>query len=54
MEEPEQFRVSKADLYLPHTLWLDEFTLLSKRKRREDYNNLFVNYCAEKKREMQH
>jgi arginyl-tRNA--protein-N-Asp/Glu arginylyltransferase len=48
----EQFQVSKADRRLPYALWLDEFTLLSKRKRREEYNNLFVNYCAKKQAEM--
>jgi hypothetical protein len=54
MEEIELFRVSKADRYLHHTLWLDKSTLLSKRKRWEVYKNLFVNYYAKKQKEIKH
>jgi hypothetical protein len=49
-EISQRFSIAEADQSLRTASWLRDFASLSKKDRRQRYNNLFENYFAEKKK----
>jgi hypothetical protein len=52
-EISKRFGITEANQSLWNASWLREFASLSKKERRQQYNNLFETYSAKKKERRQ-